>query len=82
MRRARDPDQIRASMETRDLTLREMGLLCDCDEKTIRKILAGQAVRPDLARRVARVLRSNVDVLFEVAPSSNKQDDDERQAVA
>jgi hypothetical protein len=82
MRRARDPDQLRATMQTRDLTLREMGLLCDCSEGLIRKILAGNAVQPELARRIAKVLRGNVGDLFEAAPSSNKQDDDDRRAVA
>lgn len=82
MRQARDPDQIRAGIAARGFTLREMGRLCECDDKTIRNVLAGKAVGPELARRIARVLRGNVDALFEAAASSNKQDGDERQAVA
>jgi DNA-binding XRE family transcriptional regulator len=81
--RARDPDEVKAAMRARgDLTFRELGLLAGSTYGTVDKILNGKSTSRDTAKRIARVLRRPVDELFEVAPSSNKQVDDERQAVA
>jgi transcriptional regulator with XRE-family HTH domain len=83
MMRARDPEEFRAAMRARgDLTHRELGILARSTYGTVDKILSGKSTSRDTAKRLARVLRRSVDELFEVAPSSNKQADDERQAVA
>lgn len=81
MKRLRDPGTAREAMRARDLTTREMGLLCECDERTVRFMLAGRAINPRLARRVARVLRRKVDDLFAAAESTTEQADDDCQAV-
>ena len=82
MKRARDPDQFRTAMRTRDLSLNELASIAKCAKGTVSRVLDGYAVNPELAVRLAKALRRRVDDLFEVAPSSNKQADDERQAVA
>lgn len=73
MKRARDPALIRAAMEERDLTYREMGLLAQCSDGTVGFVLAGKALNPDLARRFARVLRRGVGDLFVDVESSGEQ---------
>lgn len=81
--RAREPDEIRAAMQARGaLTYRELGTLARTTYGTVDNILSGKTTSRDTAKRIARVLRRPVDDLFEAAPSSNKQDSGERQAVA
>lgn len=83
MKRARDPDTLRAGMAARGrLTTREMAKLCDCSETMVRKILAGHPCNDALARRFARVIRRRIDDLFEDAVTSSEQDDEQPEAVA
>jgi hypothetical protein len=82
MKRVRDPGLIRAVMRSRDLTFREIGLLIERPESTVRFIFDGQPIDPRLARRIARGLRRPVDELFAVSPSSAEQVRDQQEAVA
>lgn len=82
MKRARDPDQIRGAIDARGLSLREMGLLCECSDGTIRFVMAGKSTNPTLARRFAKVLRRPLDELFADVASSEEQDTTEQDAVA
>jgi hypothetical protein len=67
-------------MSARELTYREMGLLAECSDGTVRFVLAGKPLNPRLARRFARVLRRPVDELFTDAGSSSEQIDDNQRA--
>lgn len=82
MKRARDPDQIEAAIKQRGLTLREVGLLCECSDGTVRFVMAGKSTNPTLARRFARVLRRPLDDLFVDVASSKEQSTTEQDAVA
>lgn len=82
MKKVRDPDAIRRAMKARDLTFREMGLLCECSPGTIQFAIDGMAINAALARRIARVLRGRLDDLFAVAVSSSEQHNDKSGAVA
>jgi transcriptional regulator with XRE-family HTH domain len=73
MKRARDPDELRAAMAARTLTQREVALLVDCSVGTVGFVLAGKSVNDDLARRFARTLRRPVGELFVVVESSVEQ---------
>ncbi|MDN5861079.1 MAG: helix-turn-helix transcriptional regulator [Pseudonocardia sp.] len=83
MKRARDPDRFREAYQERGLTAREVGRLCGCSDGTVRFVMAGtKATNPSLARRIAKVLRQPLDVLFvDVAPRG-RQDNTEQDAVA
>lgn len=82
MKRARDPDEIRKAVAARDLTHRELALLAECSHGTVRFVLAGKRVNPELARRFARVLRRPVDALFVAAEASDEQQSGKQKAVA
>ena len=82
MKKARDPDLIRERMQVRDLTQRELALIARCPLVTIHFILNGKSTSSDVARRMARALRSRVDDLFQDAPTSREQHADQREAVA
>lgn len=73
MKRARDPGHLRAVVEQRDLTQRELARLVECTYGLVGFILSGQPTTDARARRLARVLRRPLDALFEDAPSSVEQ---------
>lgn len=65
MKRARDPDALRQVVLDRKLTQRQLAQLAGCSKGTIGFLLNGQrAVNDQLARRLARVLKCPLDVLF------------------
>jgi hypothetical protein len=81
--RARDPDKIRAAMAARgQLTLRELAAIVRITDGMISFILKGQSTSRDVAKRIARTLKSPVDDLFVPATSNEKQLDDQSEAVA
>lgn len=82
MKQARNPAALLAAVEARDLTTRELALLTDCPETTIRLILAGTPTTPTRARRLARVLRRRVGELFAAAASNREQQSGHPGAVA
>jgi hypothetical protein len=65
-----------------DLTLRELGKLADSTYGTVGHILGGRTTSRDTAKRIARVLRRPVDVLFVLAVSSGEQSNGNDKAVA
>lgn len=83
MKRARDPDAVRAAVAERKLTQRELARLAGCSKGTIGFVLNGQrAVNDHLALRLARVLRRPVGELFEPVVSNPRQIIGEQEAVA
>lgn len=82
MKRARDPEGLRAIVVERDLTHRELGLLVGCSYATIGFMLAGRPLNRSFAQRIARVLRRRLDELFDDAKTSDEQDSGKREVVA
>lgn len=83
MKRARDPGALKDAMHARGkLTTRDMAKLCGCSEKTVRNILAGQALNDGLARAFARNVHGKLHVLFVDADASDEQPHDKQEAVA
>lgn len=82
MKRARDPDTLRRAVEDRDLTHRELAKLADCSYGTVGFVLSGRPLRPELARRFARILRRPVDALFADVVSTDEQHNGQQGAVA
>lgn len=82
MKIARDPEQVREALKERDLTLREMGLLARTSDAMISRVLRGERTNPQLARRIARVLRRGIDELFVDAPSSQAATIDKPKLIA
>lgn len=82
MKIARDPEQVREALKERDLTLREMGLLARTSDAMISRVLRGERTNPQLARRIARVLRRGIDELFVDAPSSQATTIDKPKLIA
>lgn len=73
MKTARDPTQIRNAMSERDLTQRELAYMSRCSHGQVGNVLAGQAITPALARRIARCLRQPVADLFTDITSNDEQ---------
>lgn len=83
MKRARDPDALRAAVADRKLTQRELAQLAGCSKGTVGFLLNGQrAVNPVLALRLARVLRRPVGDLFVDAVSTAAPPNVAQSAVA
>lgn len=82
MLRLRSADTLRAALAERDVSHRELARLAGCSHGVPGKLLAGGRARPALARAIAKALRIELDELFEAAPTSNtEQQDEDRQAV-
>lgn len=81
MKIARDPSRIREAMTDRDLTQRELAYMSRCSHGQVGNVLAGQALNPALARRIARCLRLPVADLFVDTAATVEQPDDHQQAV-
>jgi len=83
VKKARDPDLIRAAMANRgDLSRQEVALLARCSKGTIGFLLTGQSIDDDIARRIARAVRRPVDELFESVTPSRRQQRRHREAAA
>jgi DNA-binding XRE family transcriptional regulator len=82
MRQARDPVALRAAVERRDLTHRELARLVECTHTTILFVLNGAPVNDKLARRLARVLRCRVADLFAVVGTSSELDQRKQRAAS
>lgn len=81
MKQARDTAALRAAVEKRDLTHRELARLVECTYGTIGFALNGAPLSDKLALRLARVLRRRVGDLFEpVATSSEREPAKQRAA--
>ena len=83
MKKARDPESIRAAMTARgNLSRQEVALLAQCSKGTIGFVLAGRSTDDATARRIARAVQRPVDDLFETVPPSRGQVRPQRRAVA
>lgn len=72
MKKARDPARLRGLMTERDLTSREVAMLAECSDRTVRLIASGKPCNPQLARRLARILRGRLDELFDDVESTTE----------
>lgn len=83
MKRVRDLDKLREAVKERDVTHRELAAAVGCSVGLVGHVLAGRrSLRPDMARRMARVLRQPVALLFVDAVASDEQDDDHEAAAS
>ncbi len=83
MKRARDTSVVRAAMQERGLSHREVARLAGCSKSTIAFVADGErCVNDQLAQALARVLRRPVDHLFVPAPSTDERPSGHNEAVA
>ena len=64
IRRHVDPDIFKAYIESRGVTIRQLGSLCESNEKTIRRMLKDQEVTLTVALDLCRYFDCNFDTLF------------------
>lgn len=83
MKQARTIEGLRAAIDERQLSYRQLARLADCSHHIPGRLLEGKAIRDGAAAvRIARVLQRPLDELFVAAVSSDRQRDDDREAVA
>lgn len=80
MKQVRDVEALRAAIQARDLTQREVARLAECSKGMVCWILDGKPVSDLLAVRLARSLRRPVGELFASIDASREQSKTKQRA--
>lgn len=82
MKKARDPEALRAAIEESPLSQRALARAAMCSRMTPGRLLAGKATSDELATRLAKALGRQPEALFVDAVATPEQDLSKQGAAA